>query len=81
MAAAVHFGFVMNMFLGVRARRVSAGLLGLTWYLAHHQDLFQGFLDILVHLTLKYTARVQSTEVMKYLYPFNTFLKCVYFQT
>lgn len=36
-----------------RPRGVSAGVLGFAWHLAHHQDLLQGFLHVLVHLTLK----------------------------
>lgn len=43
---------------------VSARLLGLVWHLAHHQDLLQGFLHVLVHLTLK-TQRFGSFTISK----------------
>lgn len=43
---------------------VSARLLGLVWHLAHHQDLLQGFLHVLVHLTLN-TQRFGSLAISK----------------
>lgn len=58
-------GQQFNMILGNRAQCVSAGLLGLAWQLAHHQDLLQGFLDILVHLTLKTHSNRFSSSVSK----------------
>lgn len=51
----------MRLLMG---RRVAAGagglstvVLGLAWHLAHHQNLLQGFLHILIHLTLKARGR------------------------
>lgn len=58
--AAVHFSFIHKVLLGNQALFVSAGLLGLAWHLAHHKDLLQSFLDILIHLTL----RAQSTDLV-----------------
>lgn len=49
-------------FRGNQAQCVLAGLLGLAWHLAHHQDLLQGFLDILVHLTLDSVEEVHPVD-------------------
>lgn len=51
-----------NMLLVNHSLCVSGGLLGLAWHFAHHQDLLQGFLNVLVHLTLDSIEEVHSVN-------------------
>lgn len=44
---------------------VSTGVLGLARHLAHHQNLLQGFLHVLVHLTLRTHSRQAVSQSAK----------------
>lgn len=54
-----------NMLLVKHSLLVSGGFVGLAWHLAHHQDLLQGFLDVLVHLALKVQDRRSVSQLTK----------------